>query len=145
MKNKITYSNYDKETGTSLVEISNSYGSFVGISHLQEEDKAHASTFAGCKYAEIKANISYAKERARVLRYQIKALEDYEKILKGMSCYNIHSIENKKLRRRIYELKAEKKKWEDKQIKLKDTLFSTIKERENALKEIEKIKKGKNN
>ena len=65
MKTKMIYSNYNPDTGESIVKIRNKYGIFTGVSRLQEEDRPYESSFAGCEYAEMKANISYMKFRKK--------------------------------------------------------------------------------
>lgn len=145
MKSKIIYANYNPETGKSIVKIQNQYGIFTGVSQLQEEDRPYESSFAGCEYAEMKANISYMKHRKKILDYQIKILKDCYKNMSMGKKFNSHSYEARKIRRKIYELKKEKKSWEEKIQSLKEKMFKNIKLREETLNKIYKIKEtGKN-
>lgn len=146
MKTKMIYSNYDPDTGESIVKIRNKYGIFTGISRLQEEDRPYESSFAGCEYAEMKANISYMKFRKKILNYQIKILEDFYKSISSAKDFNIDSYESKKLRRKIHELKKEKRSWDDKIKSLKKKMFNAIKLRVETIDKINQLKtKGKNN
>ena len=43
MKEKLIYSNYNKDIGLSTVIINTKYGKFYGQSQLKEEDKKEAS------------------------------------------------------------------------------------------------------
>lgn len=145
MKSKIIYANYNPKTGKSIVKIQNQYGIFIGTSQLQEEDKAHESTFAGCGYAEMKANISYMKYRKKILNYQIKILKDCYSNMSFGKKFNSHSYEARKIRRKIYELEKEKKSWDNKIKSLKEKMFKAIETREKTLDKIYKKKKsGKN-
>ena len=145
MKSKIIYANYDPITGKSIVKIQNKYGIFTGTSQLQEEDIPYESNFAGCEYAEMKANISYMKYRRKILSYQIKALEDFYKSISGANNFNTYGYEAKKLRKEIYKLKKEKKSWDEKINSLKGKMFKAIEEREKTLNRIYKImKRGRN-
>ena len=60
---KIIYSNFDETTGISTVTILTKIGEFTGTSKLHDEDKNISSSFAGCRYAEIRAIIKYHKKK----------------------------------------------------------------------------------
>lgn len=45
-----------------------------GAASLHPDDANHASKYAGCRYAEIRATIKYIKMKKRVLRNEIKLL-----------------------------------------------------------------------
>ena len=49
MKTKLIYSNFDQETGESVVAIENKYGVFYGFSDLHPEEE-NVSSFVGCRY-----------------------------------------------------------------------------------------------
>lgn len=110
MRNKLIYSNYDRETGLSTVTIRNKYGEFTGYAKLHEEDQNIESSFAGCRCAEIKALIKSTRAQIKEINIQIKILEDFEKELKHMKDYDPYSMETRRLRRKIYELKDKKAK-----------------------------------
>lgn len=84
MKWKLKYSNFDEETGISKVIISTSLGDFEGQSYLHEEDRDIMSQFTGCRYAELRAVMKFA--RAKIRNQQIKVstlknlIENLEKI-----------------------------------------------------------------
>lgn len=108
MKTKLIYSNYDKETGLSVATIRTKHGEFTGYSKLHEEDYPIESSFAGCRYAEIKALCKSKKAEVKEMTAQIKILEDLEKEIKNIKKYNPYCMESRRLRRKIYELKAKR-------------------------------------
>ena len=73
---KLIYSNFDEDTGISRVIIRTDLGDFEGSSKLHEEDRKISSHFAGCQYAEMRAIIKYMKTKIKIIKIQIKELED---------------------------------------------------------------------
>ena len=86
MKNKLVYADYAK-------------------CHPEEEAP---SSFAGCRYAEARAHIESMTYQIALLKAQIDELKTFENILKSMKGYDASSMENKRLRKRIHELTAER-------------------------------------
>ena len=113
MKIKLLNSNYDEETGISTASIQTDYGIFTSTSKLHEEDKDIVSTYAGCQYAETKAILKYMKYRTKLIKQQIKGLEDCQKALMNLKDYNHNSVENRTIRKQIYLLKRQKKDFEN--------------------------------
>ena len=105
MKYKLINSYYNKENGVSYSVIQTDKGIFSASSLLREEDKDVESSFLGCELAEKKAQIKYLQTENRELLYAIHILENLEKELKCIKGYNPHSLEARRLRRKIYELK----------------------------------------
>lgn len=112
MKTRVISSNYDKDTGVSTVTILTDRGEFTGVSRLQESDKDVANMLAGGSNAEWKASMKYIKARIAEIKIQLKMLQDFEKRLKHLADYNPYTIECRKLRKQIYEKKAELKDWQ---------------------------------
>lgn len=133
MKTKLIYSNFDQETGESVVAIENKYGVFYGFSDLHPEEE-NVSSFVGCRYAEMRAWIKYLQYRKSLIDEQIKGLTDFEKILKGTWNYNESSPENKRLRKRIQELKEEKEVYKNKIDFIKQGLKNAMDDRDNFVK-----------
>ena len=129
MKNKIIYSDFNQDTGESIVIIRNKLGDFHGVADLHPEEE-HVSSFVGCRYAEARAHIACAQYQRDVLDTQIKALKDFENILKGKWDYNEHSMEAKRLRRRIHELKEQRMEMKNKIIAMKAALKKAMDERD---------------
>ena len=132
-----------EENGDSVAVISTELGIFHGIARIHEDDRDVESDFIGCHVAESKAYIKYIKEKIKILTYQIKALENYEKLTKNLKEYQPHSRENRKLRRMIRELKQEKTNWRKAIDTINKTNNEICEEKRRMLKRI-KEKKGEN-
>lgn len=133
MKTKLIYSNFDQETGQSVAIIQNKYGIFSGVSDLHPEEE-NVSSFVGCRYAEIRAYMEYYRHRRDLIDEQLKGLIDFQNILKGTWNYNDQSTENRRLRKRIHELKEERKSFTRKIELLKQTLKNSMENRDNFVK-----------
>lgn len=68
-------SDYDTNTGLSKVTILTDIGSFDGYASLHPDDKDIESNFAGCRYAEMRANIKYMKMKKKIFEAQLKSLK----------------------------------------------------------------------
>lgn len=106
-KKKKFIAEFDEVTGESFVIMKTDIGNVIGKAYLHPEDKDVVSKFQGCRIAEYRAWIDYATEKMRILRIEIKALTDLEKIYISLKDYNKDSLEGRRLRRRIKEKKAE--------------------------------------
>ena len=137
---KLLQSNFDEETGISSVTIGTDYGQFHATSKLHNEDLDISSSYAGCEYAEMRAIIKYMKTKIKIIKIQIKELEDFQKSLSLRNDYNHYSIENCKMRRRIYMLNKQIKDWQDRAQSLNKKMLSMMEKREHLIEEI--IKKG---
>ena len=135
---KIIYSNFDKTTGISTVTILTKIGEFTGTSKLHDEDKNISSSFAGCRYAEIRAIIKYHKKKLENINYQIKGLDDCRKIIENLKDYNEYSVENRRIRRRLYELRSEKQKIKMYIDNLGNKLIDLMNQREKVLATLNK-------
>lgn len=140
MKNKIIYSDFNLENGSSVVIIENKkFGCFEGRAQLHPEDRDHLSTFAGCRYAEARANIACVQHQKKLKADEIKTLTDFEKILKNKKDYNHHSMEARTLRKRIYALKEEKQQLKDLENSMKKALRKTMDDRDTFMKLTKKL------
>ena len=132
MKNKLIYADYDPATGVSAVLIRNRYGTFQGYAKCHPEEEA-PSTFAGCRYAEARAHIESVTYQIALLKAQIDELKTFENILKSMKGYDALSIENRRLRKRIHELTAERNEKKALAQSMKVALKKTIKEHDEYI------------
>lgn len=132
MKNKLIYADYDPTTGVSAVLIRNRYGTFQGYAKCHPEEEA-PSTFAGCRYAEARAHIESMTYQIEMLRHQINELKTFENILKSMKNYDASSMENKRLRKRIHELTAERNEKKALAQSMKTALKKTMKEHDEYI------------
>lgn len=142
MKIKLIYSNFDENTGISTAIIQTNLGQFTGTSKLHEEDRVISSNFAGCRYAEIRAIIKYIKKRIENINYEIKGLQDCKKIIESLKDYNPHSVENRKIRRRIFELEKDKTKLKEQINGLNLKLLDLMNQRDKVLSSLIKKEEG---
>ena len=97
MKFKLIRSNFDEQTGVSSATIATDLGFFTGYAQLAEEDRAVASTFCGCRYAELRAILKYIKKRISLYSHKIQTLNNYFLYLKSRKDFDEESVECKKL------------------------------------------------
>lgn len=139
-KIKTIASDYNAETGVSMVVISTDLGLFTGYAKLNPEDKEIESHYAGCRYAEIRAIIKYMEQKIRITNYKIKPLyEIYDSLSKNKK----YKIVNKILEKKIYLLRDEISSYENNINTLEEKLKKAIDERIKMLNEL-KIKKQNN-
>lgn len=105
MKIKVIESYFDKETGVSKVIIDTELGRFCGTAKVAEEDKEYFSSYAGKRYAELKAIINMLKYKKKIVYYQIKALNNCRKAIETTKDYDKNAYPNRRIRKDIYELK----------------------------------------
>lgn len=124
-------SDYNKETGLSKVTILTDIGAFDGYASLHPEDKDIESNFAGCRYAEMRANIKYMKMKRKIFEEQLKTLK---------SIYNQSSNKNalKVLQKEIYLIEDEKETISLYINSLIKKLNDMIKERPNIIRDLTK-------
>lgn len=106
-KKKKFIAEFNEFTGQSFVIMETEVGTATGHAYLHPDDKDVVSKFQGCRIAEFRAWITYANEKMKLLRIEIKALTDLEKIYISLKDYNKDSLEGRRLRRRIKEKQAE--------------------------------------
>lgn len=137
---KLLYSNFNKDTGISTVIIRNKYGTFKGKSKLHESDKDYASNYAGCRFAEMKAEIKCLKKQKADKRLRLTELKYFKKMLEDTKGYNSESLEARKLRKRIYILNKEIQQLDDTINKAAAALKQEIQERDKALEFLKQYK-----
>lgn len=137
MKTKMIYCNFDKETGISTVILKNKYGEFKGTSTLLEEDKYFESEFAGCGFAETKAQIKWMKVRLQEMRLKIKSLKEFRNELKCNPKTDLKSYEYIRLCKKIRALEKDAQSWKDKIISLEE---SNLKSMDNHIKTVKKLR-----
>lgn len=69
-------SDYNPETGFSIVAIQKGSRTYLGMTKLHDEDRDVASSYAGCTFAEIKARIAMAKDDYKTEGAKLETLEN---------------------------------------------------------------------
>lgn len=139
MKFKLIHSNFDEQTGVSMATIATDLGFFTGYAQLHEDDKAVASTFCGCRYAELRAMLKYIKRRLSLYSNKIQTLNNYLLYLKSRKDFNEDALECKKLYKYINHIKKERNMWKEKEKGLAEAITRNIHDRDKALEKLNKI------
>lgn len=134
-------SNYDEATGISKTVILTDLGSFEGFAKLHPDDKENASRFAGCRYAEERALIKYAKMKIKVIDNQLKVLKNISNELKNKKFYK-ESNGTKLLEKNIYILEDDKEYFKNVIKSLSQKIIDDIANRDKFLKEREEKKQS---
>ena len=71
---KMIYSDFNEDTGVSIVVIQTPNGTFKGKARACPEDKKYLSSYAGCKIAEMRAEIKCLKMQKKILKSKIDVL-----------------------------------------------------------------------
>lgn len=142
IKMKTIASDYTKETGLSYVTINTDIGLFTGYSKLNPEDKDIASNFAGCRYAEIRANIKYIKAKIRDIKLQLEPLEKIFNNLNNRKYYNKKNTGMKILEKEIILLQDDLVTLQNNVKSLKKRLQEAINSRPEIVRDM--IKKQDN-
>ena len=141
MKNKIIYSDSNKETGKSIITIQNKYGKFTGTAQCSPDDMNSFSAFAGERYAEIRANTKFAKLRYRQEKIKLNAINSLLKDI-SLNCppeeEHTEILKRIKLKKRDYEQSVED--WKNLYEYLKKAISIQDKQREEILLRSSKIK-----
>ena len=135
-------SNYDEETGISKVSILTDLGAFEGVAKLHPEDKEIASRFAGCRYAEERAIIKYAKMKIKVVDNQLEVLKNILKELQNKKYFKENTTGVKLLEKNIYILEDDKVYFKNVVNSLSKKLKIEFEERPKLIKEREEKKQS---
>ena len=133
---KTIASDYNEETGLSIVTISTDLGMFTGTAKLHPEDAEIASHFAGCRYAEMRAGIKYMKAKARETKQVLDSLTKIYKNLKQMNSFDKNFKGVKLFEKEIYLLEDEVETFKNNAKTLKERLDKAINTRPDIIKEI---------
>ena len=131
---KTIASEYNKETGISKVIVATDLGDIIAYASLHPDDKDIASSFAGCRYAEMRAGIKYMKEKIKISKYQLKPLKRiYNELIRNKRC-NKSSKGIKLLEKEIYILEDDIKSYETNIQTLTERLQKAIDSRDEIVK-----------
>lgn len=139
---KMIYSNYNEITGISTVTLSTDLGEFTGTAKLHEEDREIASNYFGCQLAEVRALVEYSKRKKMIARQQYLMLKNLYSNIEQMTEFDENDVAARKMRRKIYELHREWKKWNNNVETLKMNIKHSCEERVAMINKFKN--KGKN-
>ena len=139
MNFKLIRSHFDEETGISSATIATDLGFFTGYAKLAEEDREVASTFCGCRYAELRAMLKYIRKRISLYSHKIQTLNNYLLYLKSRKDFEEGSLECKKLYKYINHIKKERNMWKNKETGLSTAINRNIMNRDMTLQKLNQI------
>lgn len=138
-------SDFNKETGVSVVAIEHMGRTFYGIAQLHPEDKAFASTYTGCNYAEMRATIRALQWEKFLLIRQTKEWKNF--LNACMSCKNFNKYsKSSKVMFRQYNRKVKRiNDLKEEIADIKQELHELIQERNKYIekKKAEALEKAK--
>lgn len=109
---KFLESNFDKESGISMVKIATECGIFYGYAFLNPEDKKYESAYLGCEVAEMRAIKDYYKKKIHFLRIRLVTLLDLKRDFLAMSGFDgENNFEYDILKKRIKQAEDQKKEY----------------------------------
>lgn len=123
-------SDYNEETGLSKVTILTDIGAFDGYASLHPDDKEIESNFAGCRNAEMRANIKYMKMKKKIFEAQIKILKSVYNQTKNKNALNV-------LKKELYLLEDDKETLQLYINSLSNKLNTMIQERPEIIKNLQ--------
>lgn len=139
-KTKLVYSNYDPESGISIARIQTPHGTFKGKARVHPLEADIASSYAGCKYAEIRAYIKYYKFLAKLKQ---SSIEEITKIYNKLNqCKTIPDKATNWAEEQLNTLKKEKTDYLKIAKEYQEDMKDLINQRSEILK---KINRAKNN
>jgi len=133
---KTIASDYNENTGISMIKLSTDIGIFEGYAKLHPEDAEIASRFAGCRYAEMRAGIKYMKAKARISKYTLDYLNKIYKNLKQMKSFDENYKGAKLLEKEIYLLEDEVETFKTNAKTLQERLDKAIDTRPDIIKDL---------
>lgn len=133
---KMTRSDFNIDTGESIVELQDKYGIYQGYAKICPEDREYISRYAGLRIAQHRAQIKYLKSQRRRIKERLKEAVFLRKELENL-------IDKKAQRRLNLRIRDYHTQLEDINFaidELKKLIREEIKVREQIIKKIKTAK-----
>lgn len=137
---KFLESNYDKESGISMVKIATECGFFYGYAFLGPDDKEYESEFLGCEIAEMRAISDYYKRKVHFLKTRLLTLYDIARDIHHNSQFDSEHFEYQIIQKRIKQNEEQKKLYKEYISDIKEAIEYKLDAR---IELVEKLKKKK--
>lgn len=137
---KFLESNYDKESGISMVKIATECGFFYGYAFLGPEDKEYESEFLGCEIAEMRAISDYYKRKVHFLKTRLLTLYDIARDIRHNPQFDSEHFEYQIIQKRIKQNEEQKKLYKEYISDIKEAIEYKLDAR---IELVEKLKKKK--
>ena len=139
---KFLESNYDKESGISMVKIATECGFFYGYAFLNPEDKEYESEFLGCEVAEMRAISDYYKRKEHFLKTRLLALYDIARDIRNNPQYDSEHFEYQLIQKRIKQNEEQKKLYREYIKDIKEAIDYKLDARVELVEKLKKKKQG---
>ena len=123
------------DTGRSVYGFTNKYGTFMGEA-LCHPEETKQSTFFGVRLSRLRAIQKMYNEKLKLLRYQIKAIENCLVMLQQTKRCNIESEEYKQVNKFLTRMKEEYDTLKKAKDDIKKAQGNLIETRKNTLNKI---------
>jgi hypothetical protein len=110
---KFLESNFDKESGISMVKIATECGFFYGYAFLNPEDRKYESGYLGCEIAEMRAIREYYERKIHFLNTRILTLEDIAKDIRVNKQFDSEHFEYQIILKRLKQAKDQKQEFKE--------------------------------
>lgn len=126
----------DKDSGVSIVRIGTDLGEFEGAAKCCPEDAEHFSNYFGCRIAELRAGVKYAKAKVKYYRARLDALESYNGTMCATRNWNDQDYYAKKLLQHIQNTEDQIAAWKNICKRRQERIEKVIAERDKYILEI---------
>lgn len=135
MKDKVITTIQNKDDGYSYILIQNKYGHFCGISNCHMDDLPNFSEFTGYRYAEIRANMMFAKRRLQQEKIKLHTIENLLKDINycDRSRDEICPEVMRKIRLKLRDYTQSVEDWENLYCHLKTAVYEEDKKRQEII------------
>lgn len=120
----------DKDSGVSIVRIGTDLGEFEGIAECLIEDMDYFSNYFGCRIAELRALVKYAKAKVKYYKAQLGALRNFKNTMQDTRNWSPNDFYWKKLEQHIAETQQQILHWMKIRDSRQDAIRAAIKERD---------------
>lgn len=117
-------------TGVSVVTIGTDLGVFEGTAECMINELDKFSNYFGCRLAEMRANIKYAKGKIKFYRAQYQALNNYFKTMKNTRNWDPDAYYVQKLTEHMKVISQEIQHWQGVKTIYEEAIKNAIASRE---------------
>ena len=133
----LIFAKADKDSGVSIVKIGTDLGEFEGVAECCAEDAKHFSNYFGCRIAELRAGVKYAKAKIKYYRARLDALESYEGTMCATRNWNDQDYYVKKLFQHIKNTEDQITLWKNIYERRQERIKKMIVERDRYILKME--------
>ena len=130
---KFLYGFFNRQTGESIVTLSNQGELFIGRAQLHPDDKNSANELTGCRLAEHRAWIKIFQNERKKKKIMLKAIQNLNQDIK-QNCSSIDPSIQRRINLKLRDYTNEVQELSNQIDFLTKSLFKSIKARDELLK-----------